>query len=158
MTRRLSFCRNWESVIAILSVTSVELCLLLTGCDIEDEPPEIQGVYKGTYSRTEYFATDSVSTREGPATFKFTGTDYSCYGEEFYLPPGGAGEYTISDSKIILIDLVGHTAEFDWSLILNGEFDYSFDGKNLILTQHDTKRGRFHRATLIKEGRNIQGR
>lgn len=150
MTRHL---RHRRSAIAVLSVASAAFCFLLGGCQIGNEPSrtqDLQGVWEGTYTRTDHFGTDSALTQEGSATFRFTGTEYSCYGEEFYLPPGGAGNYRISDSKIILTDLAGHTAEFDWSLILSGEFDYSFDGKNLTLTQHDTKRERFHRATLTK--------
>jgi len=80
--------------------------------------------YNGTYSITHNFNTGSSFTESGPVTFIFTDTSYHCYGEEYLLPPSGGGEYSIIGEIMVLNDMVPHTAEFNWTLILNGEFHY----------------------------------
>jgi len=97
------------------------------------------------------YNTDSSFTDSGPATFIFTDTSYSCWGEKYLLPPSGGGKYSIIDDKMVLNDTSYHTAEFDWTLILNGEFDYWFDGKNLRLEQSDRAHNRRHKILLVRE-------
>jgi hypothetical protein len=43
---------------------------------------------------------------------------------------------------MVLKDTVMHTAEFDWTLILNGEFSMTLDGSRLVLEQYDAQHGR----------------
>ena len=111
----------------------------------------LPGTYNGTYSITHHYNTDWALTESGPATFVFTDTSYSCYGEEYLLPPGGGGEYEIVGDVMVLNDMMNHIANFDWTLILDGEFDYRFDGNNLRLEQADAIHNRFHLISLVKE-------
>ncbi len=121
-------------------------------CNLFDSQKIFQpGCYKGTYSITHYYNTDSSFTDSGPATFIFTDTSYSCWGENYLLPPSGGGKYSIIDDKMVLNDTAPHTAEFDWTLILNGEFDYWFDGKNLRLEQFDRAHNRHHKFLIVRE-------
>ena len=92
-----------------------------------------EGIYQGTFSITENFSTDSAETRSGFAQFIFDDSTYSCYGS---FPTGGGAFYIDIDS-LILRDQVPHTADFDWSLILNGAYLYRYDGSKLYLRQLD---------------------
>jgi hypothetical protein len=109
------------------------------------------GTYNGIYSITHDYNSVFSFTESGPATFTFTDTSYHCHGEEYLLPPGGGGEYEIMGNVMVLHDMVDHTAEFDWTLILDGEFNYSLDGNNLILEQVDAIHKRLHLIYLVKE-------
>lgn len=83
----------------------------------------IEGEYNGTFTITYHVGTDSARTETGAVEFSFDDGRYDVDGEQRYLPPRGGGKYTIG-SSINLTDRELHTAEFDWSLILNGSFDY----------------------------------
>lgn len=128
--------------------------ILIISCNIDKTPfyslPFEHGEYKGTFSITYNFASDSSYVQQGTTTFTFTDTSYYCYGDKYLLPPSGGGKYEIKGNIIILTDLVPHTAEFDWSLILSGEFEYTFDGKNFMLTQNDIKYYRYRKIDLTK--------
>ncbi len=109
------------------------------------------GTYNGIYSITHHYNTDWAFTESGPVTFIFTDTSYSCDGEKYLLPPSGGGEYFIMGETMILNDMVPHTAEFDWTLILDGGFDYALNGNNLCLEQVDVVHNRFHLISIVKE-------
>jgi hypothetical protein len=130
------------------------LCYLLTyyGCDNEVESyPQIEGKYKGTYTRIEYIGSDHASTDEGSVILEFTDRTFTCVPDVRWLPPTGAGIYSFNYKKIILTDTIVHTAEFDWTLILGGAFNYSYDGTNLTLIQNDLKHKRRHTINLTKK-------
>ena len=111
----------------------------------------IIGEYKGTYSRISNYRSNNPFIEKGPINFKFVEKTYSCGGEMRYLPPSGSGEYKIVNDKIILKDTGRHTAEFDWTLILNGEFNFIFNNNNsLRLYQYDGKYDRYHDIFLTK--------
>ena len=115
-----------------------------SGCDDSGYTlPFRDGTYIGTFS----IRNQDGSEQSGGATFTFRDGSYSCIPEERYLPPSGAGSFAVHGTIVTLTDNVAHTAEFDWTLILNGDFVYAFDGKTLTLTQDDTK---FHRFRTIK--------
>lgn len=65
------------------------------------------------------------------------------------MPPAGRGSYSVHGTIITLTDNIAHTAELDWTLILNGDFDYSFNGKTLTLAQDDTRFHRYRTITLL---------
>jgi len=50
----------------------------------------------------------------------------------------------------MLEDKAIHTAEFDWTLILNGKFDFTYDGIKLILKQNDKQFNRLRTIELIR--------
>ena len=125
---------------------------LIAGCDSTDQPlHNIEGVYKGTYSITHNVGTDSIKKMQGAVTFEFTKTTYHYYGEEYLLPPAGAGKYTYTNSYISLVDTALHSDEFDPSLILHGNFAYYYNQKELKLTQSDLLHRRFHELNLTKQ-------
>ena len=124
---------------------------LIAGC--KAEKPSIVGEYEGTYSRTSHHQVNDlvISFEQGKVYFKFTGKTYSCSGEQEYLPPSGHGEYKVVDNKLILTDKAYRTANFDWTLVLNGEFDCTHKEGTLKLQQYNEKTNRYHKIVLEKK-------
>lgn len=111
---------------------------------------QAQSVEAGNYSGIFIF-TEKGNISHGNVRFTFTIDSYTCVPETQYLPPSGSGKYKIMNEKIILTDLVPHTAEFDWSLILNGEFLFIKKNEAIILIQKDKKRDRLRYIELNKQ-------
>jgi hypothetical protein len=87
----------------------------------------LTGKYVGTFS-----VTYSNSTMTGNATINFIDSGhYNSTGNPNHVPAGGSGTYSMSNNKIVFKDINFWTADFDWNLILTGQYDYTFDGKNL---------------------------
>jgi len=115
------------------------LALLFSACSGDGSvSPIMEGTYAGTFTIT----LEDGQTQTGNVTFTFTGSSYSCVSQERYLPPNGAGAFRTMGRIIRIKDTSLHTAEFDWTLILNGDFSFTLDGSRLVLQQNDT---RFHR-------------
>jgi hypothetical protein len=138
-----------------MKVIIMALAISLFAISCETEPlATIDGNYQGLYFITHNYGTDSSYTLQGNVTFEFNSGKYTCIPEKNLLPPSGKGNYILDKYKIVLIDKVGHTSEFDPSLILNGDFYYSFDGVNLLLLQEDKHHMRLHRINLTKVLKN----
>ena len=75
---------------------------------------------------------------------------YSVIPEIRFLPPTGGGVYQVNNNVIIFSDTIPHT-EFDWTLILDGEFKFSLDDQVLTLRQNDTKYNRVRIISLTKQ-------
>ena len=72
---------------------------------------------------------------------------YNCHGVfPFINPPTGGGSYHVKSDSILLHDLEIHTADFDWTLILNGSFAAQFRSDSIVMWQNDTT---FHRYRYI---------
>lgn len=127
------------------------LCLICFGCD--DDPLNLgirEGVYTGVFTIRESDGTE----QSGGVTFTFTAHTYSCVPDERYLPPSGAGTYRTYNNTLVLTDMVAiHTAEFDLTQILGGEFSFSFDGRTLTLGQNDKKYNRVRTIVLTFQHR-----
>jgi len=140
-----------KDLIALVALAGL---LLLTGC--QDNPTtsdsvQIEGEYNGTFTITYHVGTDSARTETGAVEFSFDDGRYDVDGEQRYLPPRGGGKYTIG-SSINLTDRELHTAEFDWSLILNGSFDYEMKENTLTMTQLSEDRNRHREIVLQRTG------
>ena len=101
----------------------------LMGCSKQnsDNVPA-DGKFKGTFTVT--YRNDRKS---GKTTLVFENGRYTCSGNPDRIPAGGSGTYSIDNGKITFVDENFWTADFDWNLILGGQYDYQFDGKNLII-------------------------
>lgn len=64
----------------------------------------------------------------------FDNGTYQGYSERYKFPALCRGTYTVSGSKITFANDCPWTAEFDWTLILSGEWDFKLTGNILILT------------------------
>lgn len=106
------------------------LVATLTGCD-ETEIAKLKGSYSGTFT---YHSPEAPKT--GPVTVTFDGTSYSSTRNPDYIPAGGSGTFEFREKNTVKFeDQNMWTANFDWNLILNGEYDYEVKGDSLIITR-----------------------
>jgi len=123
----------------------IVLPLVFLACsDMALNPPEMEGSFEGTFTISH--STGLVET--GSVTFTFIDNRYTCTPNTAFLPPSGSGTFVVEGNIICLADTVLHTAEFDWTLILTGEFSMLFDGTHMVLDQHDQKYHRHRRIDL----------
>jgi len=89
------------------------------------------GIYKGTftvnYDGKKQTASDIEVILNSDKSYHSTGN------KNPRIPAGGSGTYIIKNNAILFNDKNPWTAEFDWGLILTGEYKISFSNKKLIL-------------------------
>ena len=123
--------------------------LLFFSCDKREETikpiEEIEeGVYSGVFTVTYFVGIPESWDREsGTATLELKDGRYTCTGNPNRVPAGGSGSYTISNGKITFNAEGGWTADFDWNLILMGEYDYTFDGKRFVISADKNEVGNY---------------
>ncbi|MCH7401571.1 hypothetical protein ACFOUP_14075 [Belliella kenyensis] len=91
----------------------------------------LNGKFEGTFERVE----SGTSLGLSEVSLEFEGNTYSGSHKEPRYPVICNGSYNIENSKITFSNNCFFTADFDWSLILNGEFDAVLSGQKLILTR-----------------------
>ena len=106
---------------------------------------EIEGIYSGTFTVTYNFA-----KRTGTTTLKLENGKFTCAGNLDRIPAGGSGNYSINHDKIVFSDKNFWSADFDWNLILKGEYEYTFDGKRLKISANKNNVG-YYEYDLEKE-------
>ena len=103
---------------------------MIFGCDGSESPFDIfQGNYEGTFTRTSptafYPPADvTLTLRDG----KFTGESNSPK-----YPAICKGTYRIDGDVIEFTNECVWTADFDWTLILNGKFTLSEQGDQIVM-------------------------
>ncbi|QEC75706.1 hypothetical protein [Mucilaginibacter ginsenosidivorax] len=109
-------------------------CFIIAACkDDKITPQQLQGTYKGSFrSLNTASMTDRSGLLNGSAEIAISGNTYQ----------GGStaaqqsrGSYVISGNEIIFTDSLAHTADFNWSLLLNGAFKQSTKGDSLVWTK-----------------------
>jgi len=101
------------------------LFLGLAACNNEENAPDpFDGEYVGIFERN-----GSASTVE--LTFK-NGT-FQGESERVKFPALCNGKYTIAGNTITFVNECAWTAEFDWSLILNDAWEFTFENRVLTL-------------------------
>jgi len=121
----------------ILFLTIFSFVLLILACK-KDNINIIDGTYKGTFTLTS-----GSGVQTGQTTLELKNGKFVCSGNSNRIPAGGSGTFSSDNSQITFQDENTWTAEFDWNLILNGKYDYSFDGKKLILSANKTNSGNY---------------
>lgn len=101
--------------------------MLFSGCN-KNKNDIIDGLYKGTFT-VEY----SWGTKSAETLLELKNGRFSCASNTNRIPAGGSGTFTFRATKAIFQDENFWTADFDWNLILNGEYKFSINGKRLIL-------------------------
>ena len=119
------------------------LALLFSACS---DDGSVNSIMDGTYVGTFMITLEDGQIQTGDVAFTFNGSSYSCLPQQRYLPPSGAGSFQTMGQVLRLKDTSMHTAEFDWTLILNGDFSFTFNGLHLVLQQNDTE---YHRVRTI---------
>ncbi|HEY4616992.1 MAG TPA: hypothetical protein VIH09_02215 [Flavobacterium sp.] len=111
-----------------LIATIFSIAILLSSCDKDDLNIK-EGTYKGTFT-----VTYSSGTQTGQTTLELKNGKFSCSGTSNRIPAGGSGTFSSDNNKITFNDENVWTADFDWNLILSGNYDYTFDGKKLKIS------------------------
>ena len=114
------------SAFLILIITSISCENIHDGID---KIPE--GVYTGTFQRQLAFGGGDIAQ----VTITFYSNNYSGVSDKPKYPALCDGTYNIEKQKIKFMNTCIWTAEFDWSLILSGEYDFTLNGKQLIITR-----------------------
>lgn len=106
----------------------VLLVSLIMGC--KKEKLAIQdGTYRGIFT-----VSYSNGVQTGRVTIELKNGTYTCSSNSNRIPAGGSGTFRMGENKMTFADDKMWTADFDWNLILNGEYESTFDGKKLLLT------------------------
>ena len=109
-------------------------CFVCAGCSKEtsNQNRYLEGSYSGKFI-VNYKNQDQTFT--GDVTVRFKADSFFCTANKNRFPAGGSGTYKIVGDQIIFKDKNIWTADFDWALILNYDYTYSFDGKDLTLSK-----------------------
>ena len=114
-------------------------CIILLACG-KNKQSLNNGVYTGTFT-VKY---DDGTTRTGETTLTLEGSTYQCTGGPNYTPAGGSGSFEEKAGMITFNDVNIWTANFDWNLILDGEYKYKFNGRKLIFEADKNNVGNYH--------------
>lgn len=140
--RTMTTVKRYSSIFAIL--------IFLCGCNDDSAGPSTaEAIEPGTYAG-QFFFTEKNDTIVSTVQFIFTDSTYTCIPQMMFHPPAGAGKYRIHGDSVELQDLTAHTANFDWTLILGGNFGYRRIECMIIFSQKDSVRARTRRIELSK--------
>lgn len=102
------------------------LLVVMIGCNQDDENLQaLNGAYIGIFERDHVVADVELTLDNGT---------YQGQGERPKFPAICRGTYTVSGRKITFANDCFWTAEFDWTLILSGDWNFNLIGSTLILT------------------------
>ena len=147
MSKRIKnlFARQKGTVATLCIVCA--LFFMVSGCGKSffegdgEEPKTLQGkIVEGKYSGTftvKYFVDMPTSwdAGSGKVTLELKKGKFSCTANPNRVPAGGSGSYSIRNGKIIFEEAHFWTADFDWGLILSGEYKYTVNGKKLKISK-----------------------
>ncbi len=148
--------RRSLSLVFLLCLSTLgTVCLMGCGDDILNPPVEIPtGSYQGQYTFTSKTPGDTLGIRSGLSEIVLT---MNATLKTYNLAPVGdssrilssQGAYKLAFRKIIFTDRSMKTVP-DIALLLNGEFVYTYDGANLVITQNDAATNREKTFYLIR--------
>lgn len=100
--------------------------MLFYSCGTDSERPQLmEGSYSGTFTRGEESSPVELTFENG----KFKGSS-----EAVKFPAICNGTYRLSGNLLEFQNACPWTAEFDWSLILSGSWNFQVNKEQLILT------------------------
>jgi len=104
----------------------------------DDTLPSIKGQYSGTFERNGIISNVSLA---------FTNGTYIGESEIVKFPAICNGTYSISSSSIVFRNQCIWTADFDWTLILGEQWDYTYS--NGVLTMEKANGDKYNLQQLI---------
>jgi hypothetical protein len=100
-------------------------------CKKANEPvANLNGTYKGTFQRKVSGAGDAANV-----TLNFSADKWNGQSQTAKYPALSEGTFSIKGDSISFKNESMWTAEFDWSLILNGGYQLKSSGKNLVISK-----------------------
>jgi hypothetical protein len=109
----------------------------ITGCE-KDKFTIQDGIYRGIFT-----VSYSNGVQTGPVTVELKSGTYICSSNSNRIPAGGSGTFRIINNKMSFSDDKMWTADFDLNLLLNGDYETTFDGKKLSLTANRNNIGTY---------------
>ena len=105
------------------------LIIPIISCDsLHDEIDKIpDGVYTGTFQRQLAFGGGDAAN----VTIIFSSNTWSGQSDKQNYPALCHGTFKIEKGKIFITNLCVFTADFNWSLIFSGEYDFSLKDDSL---------------------------
>lgn len=107
--------------------------IILSGCKKSTTQPIIaNGTYSGVIkvSSSVYKLPTTI-----PISISFNNEKFAVIPDPTRKPATGSGTYSSKDGTANFTDSNVYTADFDWNLILNGEYTIEISGNNLMLTK-----------------------
>lgn len=102
----------------------------------------INKITDGTYTgRFTVYYNSGIKT--GITSVEFKKGRFVCKGNTDRIPAGGSGSFSIEENKIKFNDENFWTADFDWNLVLDGTYNYSFNGKKLLFSANKNNVGTY---------------
>ena len=101
--------------------------VVLQACDKDTEPTPDQllnGTYTGNFHRT---GMDTVAV-----SITFTDNNFIGYSSRPKYPGICRGSWDVTGSTVSFVDSCTWTADFDWTLILSGNYNISVENNNRI--------------------------
>lgn len=136
---------GFSKIVLVLLFASI-----LNSCNDDELNQNLNGNYSGIF--TVKYSDGTTFSNNVTVTFNEK-NNYSSSGNgniyDFY-PAGGSGTYEKGKSTIIFYDINGWYANFDWNLILNGEYEYSINENELTISANKNNVG-FYKYELTKE-------
>ncbi|MBT3317598.1 hypothetical protein HN388_06410 [bacterium] len=128
------------------------LCLILmVGCsDSASQKLEI-GTYSGEYTVINNYGSPEEYSNSGVTELTLDQDSYNLTGETYITPPFSSGHCNWTGTSITFQDTINHTANFDWTLIIGGTYNYSYDDNALEMSQVDTDNNRKYTYSLTKD-------
>lgn len=104
-----------------LFVSILAFSMLLLACqkDNAEDSISFDGVFVGTFNRT------GMDTSE--VNIEFSANRFWGESDQAKYPAICGGSYETNNSTIVFSDSCTWTADFDWSLILNGTYNFSYN-------------------------------
>jgi len=102
---------------------------------IEDLKIEDLKIFDGIYTGT-FIVQYSLATKTGPVTLELKDGKYTCSGNYTTIPAGGFGSFLTKSGTITFNGAGAWPAigSYDMNTILNGQYNYSLDGKKLTIS------------------------
>jgi hypothetical protein len=125
----------------------IGLLICSSSCDKDGDIDStiLNGEYEGIFT-VEY----NSQTYSNPVTVSFNSGQFLSSSGPNRFPAGGSGKYEVLKNTIEFTDENFWTADFDWNLILNGSYDYSIKGNELVFSANKNDVG-FYKYELKKK-------
>lgn len=131
-----------------LSIICGVFLLMAFSCEEPTSSRPSSGIYEGTFY---YIASNGQQYNNAVEVRLSEYSTYSSSAGSNRVPAGGNGRYQYLEGNYILFrDENIWTADFDWGLILSGEYRYTFDGENLTLVKSGQSGNTNYRYELRK--------
>ena len=108
------------------------LMVLIASCEeAETNHAPLNGTYTGTFSRTS----PEAKYRSATVTLILKGSNFEGGSSIEKYPAICKGTYQISGHEIEFTNTCPWTAEFEWTYILSGKFNFTTQGDELIISR-----------------------